>query len=293
MQFLRFIKKTKMKAVCFKKIFQSFAFFVVFSLYKIRVIKYSMCREKWERGIVMKVTLRDIRRLQEDVADKIDDLSIQPDADFDKLAELRTLNFNLSMIFLRYSMEKDSTEIEIGGTDSENAIVDALKSKHVKEVHRKVGSNSSSVCVDNLAQMAMDLVQQIDVIVSGIKPGRNAVLMNNINRKFSFASELLNEVASLKDNPEKLSLWKSEEVSNAVTAASMMGRTKSEKKSAAARLNGKKGGRPRKNPLPQTAKVEPAMKKVSAGSAVKKTATKKTYAAAERRMVPPARKIAK
>lgn len=245
----------------------------------------------------MKVTLKDIRRLQEDVAEQIEDMSIRPDADFDQLASLRTMNFNLSMIFLRYSMEKDSTEIEIGGTDSEDAIIEALKSSHIREVHKKVGNASGSVCVDNLAQMALDLVQQISVITSGIKPGRNAVLMENISRKFLFASELLEEVATLRDDAEKLSVWKAEEISNIGAAASMMGRTKSEKKSAAARLNGKKGGRPRKNPLPEEtnkASVQKKTKRVAVASTGKKSvATKRTYAVAERRMVPQTRKRAK
>ncbi|MBQ1832187.1 MAG: hypothetical protein II563_09190 [Treponema sp.] len=245
----------------------------------------------------MKVTLKDIHRLQEDVEDEIADLSRSQDTDYDELARLRTMNFNLSMISLRYSMEKETTEIELGGTDSENAIVDALESSRIREVHRKVSSGSSIACVENLAQMAMDLVEQIGVITSGIKLGRNAVLMKNINTKFLFASEFLTEIASLKDNPEKISVWKSEEISSAGTAAAVMGRTKSAKKSAAARINGKKGGRPRKNPLPESSVKKAAdakkSKKVASVASKRKISSQRSYAVAERRLVPPAKKVAK
>ena len=73
----------------------------------------------------MTVTLREIRRLQDKVAEEIKELKENPDADYDRLAELRTLSFNISMVFLRYSMEKDSTEVELGPADTK--IVSALK----------------------------------------------------------------------------------------------------------------------------------------------------------------------
>ena len=66
----------------------------------------------------MTVTLREIRRLQDKVAEEIKELKENPDADYDRLAELRTLSFNISMVFLRYSMEKDSTEVELGPADT-------------------------------------------------------------------------------------------------------------------------------------------------------------------------------
>lgn len=219
----------------------------------------------------MKVTLKEIRKLQEDVSDQVEILNGQPDADVDKLAGLRTMAFNLSMIFLRYSMEKDSTEIEIGGNESEDAIVAALQSHHVKTVHRQVGNTNSATAVENLANMANDLMKQIEVITSGITLGRNAVLMNNINRKFNFAYEILSEVADLTEDVDKLNLWKKEEISNAGSAASMMGRTKSEKKSAAARENGKKGGRPRKYPLPEETKVVDKKQKRTAAKSTAST----------------------
>lgn len=246
----------------------------------------------------MKVTLEELRGLQKSLADRVEFLSANRNVDMDELNRLRSIGLRISMIFLSYSFEKDSKEIELGYSDEENAIAEEMEAYRVSQIHQRINTGSCLSCVENLADMAMDLVRQINEIVSGIKPGRNAILMNNINTKFAVASEFLTEVASLKDNPDKISVWKAEEISSAVTAASLMGRTKSEKKSAAARLNGKKGGRPRKNPLPESVakKEENARKsKKSASIATKKTvAAKKSYAVAERRMVlPRGSKIAK
>ena len=91
----------------------------------------------------MTVTLREIRRLQDKVAEEIKELKENPDADYDRLAELRTLSFNISMVFLRYSMEKDSTEIELGPADSK--IVSALKPfKQEQEKSRRRRPNAKN-----------------------------------------------------------------------------------------------------------------------------------------------------
>ena len=76
----------------------------------------------------------------------------------------------------------------------------------------------------------------------------------------------IQQIAFLKNEGKKnLKLWQTQEIPLSVSnAGKILGKIKSEKKAAASRANGKKGGRPSKN-TQQTKKA-----------AAKKTTTKRT-----------------
>ena len=191
----------------------------------------------------MKVTLKDLRKLEDDVSEQIQDLTIVPNSDFEKLAELRTLSFNISIIFLRHSMEKESTVIELGKNEGERLIVEALKPIRVKDVQSRIRSVDF---VDNISDMALELIQRIDELKGGMK-GSRSILSENIMYRLNAAGNYLGEIASLKDDEELLAEWKKNRIQEVQIAASVLGQSKSEKKSEAARENGRKGGRPRKS----------------------------------------------
>ena len=113
--------------------FQEFSTFLLFTKSKIQ-----------SKIHPMKVTIKEIRRLQDDITDKIDLLNDDPDADYEKLTELRSIHFNLSMLFLRYSMEKDTTVIELDENSEYRNVIEALKPRR-KNIGTKQGNTDALV----------------------------------------------------------------------------------------------------------------------------------------------------
>ena len=190
----------------------------------------------------MKVTLKDLRKLEDDVSEQIQELTLVPNTDLDRLAELRTLSFNISMLFLRHSMEKDSTEIELGQNESDRLIIEAMKPIRVRDVEKKVRSFDY---IDNISDMAMELIQRIDELKAGMK-GSRSILFENIMYRLNTSRDWLSDIARLKDDDMLLNVWKKNRIQGVQLAASVLGQSKSTRKSEAARENGKKGGRPKK-----------------------------------------------
>lgn len=227
----------------------------------------------------MKVTLKDIRKLQDEVTEKIKSKKDDPDADFHELAKLRTLNFNISMLFLRYSMEKDSTEIEL--TQEDSSIIEALKPKmrQVSVITPKITTEDSIKNICSLAKNILDDIRFLSATVEEFdKECTNIFLKQNIRSKVVQAQNALELLLPLETDKKTMDSWKREIIEERSSAASMMGRARSEKKTAAARINGKKGGRPKKSDESEkVAEKKPARtdspKKKSA--AVKKTSVAK------------------
>ena len=198
----------------------------------------------------MTVTLREIRRLQDRVSEEIKELKETPNADYDRLAELRTLSFNISMVFLRYSMEKDSTEVELGPADSK--IVSALKpfkqeqeKKLEAETERK-RTASMAEFVDNICTLSKDCLDELVFMKQSLEMCRNKIFKQNIERQIDTALKSMQEIYNLRTDAKALSLWKNEILEGREDAAKLLGSIKTERKAAASRENGKKGGRPRK-----------------------------------------------
>ncbi|MBR7080809.1 MAG: hypothetical protein IKI40_09865 [Treponema sp.] len=218
----------------------------------------------------MKVTIKEIRRLQDDITDKIDLLNDDPDADYEKLTELRSIHFNLSMLFLRYSMEKDTTVIELDENSEYRNVIEALKPRR-KIIGTKQGNTDA--LVSQLSPLLQNLLNDIDDLRSTLTTGSRNYLSKNIDAQLIRAKEPIEKIMSLETDEETLALWKKSMVSSVVNAASTMGKTRTEKKAAAARENGRKGGRPRKEAPKKTAAKKSVAKKTVVKPA-KKAATK-------------------
>ncbi len=222
----------------------------------------------------MTVTLREIRRLQEKVQEEIKTLKNLPDeeADYEKLAKLRTLSFTISMVFLRHSMEKDSAEIELQPSDS--VIVAALKPYKITSDISPIGDTSSPLeeekvekkaavpiaeFIDNSCTLAKDVADELHFMQTSLDSCKNTILKQNIASRLEKALKEVEEIYSLRKDSKKLSLWKTSMVEDRVDAAKILGRVKSDKKAAAARENGKKGGRPKKE-VPKEKKTKKGRK---------------------------------
>jgi hypothetical protein len=222
----------------------------------------------------MKVTLKDLRKLEDDVSEQIQELSLIPNTDFDRLAELRTLSFNISMLFLRHSMEKDSTEIELGNGESDRLIIEALKPIRVRDVQKKIRSFDY---IDNISDMALELIQRIDELKTGMK-GSRSILFENIMYRLNTSRDYLSDIARLKEDEALLDLWKKNRIQGVQLAASVLGQSRSTRKSEAARENGKKGGRPKNGGSRKILDENGVFVKESSSSSAKKSATVKKSA---------------
>ena len=216
----------------------------------------------------MKVTLKEIRRLQEDITDEIESISDDPDVDYDLLTELRTINFNITMLFLRYSMEKETTVIELDD-NSDIKIIEALKPRR-KNISTKKGN--SDAFISHITPLLQNLLNDIDDLRSSLPTGARNYLSRNIDAQLSRAKEPIEKIISLEGDEETLAVWTKKVVSSVVNAAATMGKTRTEKKAAAARENGRKGGRPKKEEAKKSGSSK-TKKTVSKSPAKKATKT--------------------
>ncbi|MBP5358404.1 MAG: hypothetical protein J6Y69_04370 [Treponema sp.] len=214
----------------------------------------------------MKVTIKEIRRLQDDITDKIDELNDDPDADYEKLTDLRSIHFNLSMLFLRYSMEKDTTVIELDENSEYRNVIEALKPRR-KNIGTKQGNTDA--LVSQLTPLLQNLLNDIDDLRASLTTGSRNYLSKNIDAQLMRAKEPIEKIISLENDEETLAVWKKGIVSSIVNAAATMGKTRTEKKAAAARENGRKGGRPKKEAEKKSGTTR--TKKAPAKTSAKKT----------------------
>ena len=217
----------------------------------------------------MKVTLKEIRKLQDRVSDQINTMKDSEDADYDRLAELRALSFNISMIFLRYSMEKDDVEIELGQSDEK--IIEAIKPQRRNET---IQSLTPVSYIENATTICKTIQEDLLFLISTSNQCGTEMLRENIVLRLEQASHAVAAILKLKEDNKTQSLWSKQIVLERSEAASIMGRARTAKKAAAARENGKKGGRPRKIQSTEN-KPEPKNKELTKKS-TQKTKTNST-----------------
>ena len=83
-----------------------------------------------------------------------------------------------------------------------------------------------------------------------IEDSTEKIFCANLKARLDSAYSSIQQIAFLKNEGKKnLKLWQTQEIPLPVSnAGKILGKIKSEKKAAASRANGKKGGRPSKNP---------------------------------------------
>ncbi|MBP3367204.1 MAG: hypothetical protein J6K96_09520 [Treponema sp.] len=225
----------------------------------------------------MTVEKKEIIELQKDVARKIQEMHLSPNPDSARIFDLNMLDSNLSLFLLAAEFKEDPLKLSAG----DKCIIDALKEFRSSSA-RKTDAETLSKELAASAREILDLLEQAEDRLEGCT---ETVFCKNIKARLDFAYELLRHIESLQDASKRtVRKWQTEEIPLPLSsAATLLGKARSEKKAKAARENGKKGGRPSRAAPKKSAvqqKKTAAKQKEADPASLKKAAAAKTKEAA-------------
>lgn len=226
----------------------------------------------------MTVEKKEIIELQKDVARKIQEMHLSPNPDSARIFDLNMLDSNLSLFLLAAEFKEDPLKLSAG----DKCIIDALKEFRSSSA-RKTDAETLSKELAASVREILDLLEQAEDRLEGCT---ETVFCKNIKARLDFAYELLRHIESLQDASKRtVRKWQTEEIPLPLSsAATLLGKARSEKKAKAARENGKKGGRPSraapKKSAVQQKKTAAAKQKEAGPASLKKAAAAKTKEAA-------------
>lgn len=219
----------------------------------------------------MIVEKKEIVELQKYIERKINEMNLSPKPDSAKIFDLNMLDSNISLFLLGAEFRDEPLEL----TAKDKLIIDALRSfrnSSVKEMDIADVANDIALAATEI----LDLINMLEDRVAAIP---EKTFTDNVKSRLDSAYEAIRQLTELKKTQKQLiKEWQTSEIPLPLTnAGKLLGRVKSEKKAAASRENGKKGGRPRKDGTVKetTAKTTKTATKATAKT-TGKTAAKKS-----------------
>ena len=224
----------------------------------------------------MIVEKKEIVELQKHIERKINEMNLSPKPDSAKIFDLNMLDSNISLFLLGAEFRDGPLEL----TAKDKLIIDAFRSfrnSSVKEMDIADVANDIALAATEI----LDLINMLEDLVAAIP---EKTFTDNVKSRLDSAYEAIRQLTELKKTQKQLiKEWQTSEIPLPLTnAGKLLGRVKSEKKAAASRENGKKGGRPRKDGTVKetTAKTTKTATKATAKTmgktAAKKSASKTT-----------------
>ena len=189
----------------------------------------------------MIVEKKEIVELQKYIERKINEMNLSPKPDSAKIFDLNMLDSNISLFLLGAEFRDGPLEL----TAKDKLIIDTLRSfrnSSVKEMDIADVANDIALAATEI----LDLINMLEDRVSAIP---EKTFTDNVKSRLDSAYEAIRQLTELKKTQKQLiKEWQTSEIPLPLTnAGKLLGRVKSEKKAAASRENGKKGGRPRKD----------------------------------------------
>ena len=202
----------------------------------------------------MLVKTEELKALHKYVLKSIETIKASDDSNSEYLFDLNTIDSNLSLLLDLHDSEK---EIEL--TPRDKQIKDALKKYKTER-----GKEDAKVFIKDLTSSVKDIIEKISKLDEKTKDTPHGELYSNIHQRLEAAENALYEIIRLENDSRALKEWQSKAVNMHLSGAgAALGRAKSERKAIAARENGKKGGRPRKEASKKTSQAKKSPKKVA------------------------------
>ena len=188
----------------------------------------------------MTIEKKEIIELQKSVERKIEELQLSAKPDSAQIFDLNMLDSNISLFLLAAEFKDDPLELK----PSDKLIIEALKK------FRSGSTKEIETFAKEAATAANEILSLIDQFEERIEDSTEKIFCANLKARLDSAYSSIQQIAFLKNEGKKnLKLWQTQEIPLPVSnAGKILGKIKSEKKAAASRANGKKGGRPSKNP---------------------------------------------
>ena len=218
----------------------------------------------------MVVEKKEIIELQKYIERKINEMNLSPKPDSAKIFDLNMLDSNISLFLLGAEFRDGPLEL----LSKDKLIIDALRAfrnDSVKEM-------DISDMANDIALAAQEILELIDNLEDRVGNIQEKIFTDNVKARLDSAYETLRQLTELKKAQKKvIKEWQTTEVPLPLTnAGRLLGRARTEKKAAASRENGKKGGRPRKDGTVKKTTAKTTGKTAAKKSASKTTAKKST-----------------
>ena len=218
----------------------------------------------------MGVEKKEIIELQKHIERKINEMNLSPKPDSAKIFDLNMLDSNISLFLLGAEFRDGPLEL----LSKDKLIIDALRAfrnDSVKEM-------DISDMANDIALAAQEILELIDNLEDRVGNIQEKIFTDNVKARLDSAYETLRQLTELKKAQKKvIKEWQTTEVPLPLTnAGRLLGRARTEKKAAASRENGKKGGRPRKDGAKSSAGKEESTAKTKKAAGTKKAAAKTT-----------------
>lgn len=219
----------------------------------------------------MIVEKKEIIELQKHIERKINEMNLSPKPDSAKIFDLNMLDSNISLFLLGAEFKDGPLEL----TAKDKLIIDALRSYR----NSSVKEMDITDVANDIALAAAEILDLINLLEDRVANIPEKVFTDNVKTRLDSAFEAIRQLTELKKTQKKIiKEWQTSEIPLPLTnAGKLLGRVKSEKKAAASRENGKKGGRPKKDgsATKTTSKTNKAAAKTSSRTTAKKSAEKK------------------
>lgn len=188
----------------------------------------------------MIVEKNEILELQKHVERRINEMNLSPKPDSAKLFDLNMLDSNISLFLLGAEFKEGPLEL----TPGDKLIIQALRDFRNESVKER----DISEFANEIAEAAVEILDLLNILEDRVAQIPGEIFVRNVKTRIDAAHETLRQLKDLKNAPKKsIKEWETQEIGLPLTnAGKILGRVKSEKKAAASRENGKKGGRPRR-----------------------------------------------